>query len=456
MTSKTIHYSINPMTQKIIAEHTQEEWLSIEQKIQVSSCAFLKWRSLSFEERGGYFKKTADLLRERQQRYARLMTEEMGKPITQALGEIDKCAKVCDYYANHTKEFLAPEDIPTDNTTTRLYYQPLGVVLQVMPWNFPFWQVFRFAAPALMAGNVTLLKHAPNVLNCAKVINALFQEVFPEGVFQHIIASNDDVARILDQCQVQGVAITGSVGAGKVIGRLAGKNLKTSVLELGGSDPFVVLRDADLEQAATIALKSRHHNSGQTCISAKRFIVEAPVAEEFMRLLKTKMRQVIVGDPMKKETDIGPLARLDLAQNLQRQVDESVKQGAMVEVFGGHREGTHYFKPMLLSNVKKGMPAYEEELFGPVGVFFKVKNADEAVALANDSIFGLAGTVFSKDEDKALEVALRLEAGSVSINKMMSSDPRVPFGGVKQSGVGRELGREGARTFVNLKSVIIA
>ena len=454
-TSKTTHYSINPATQTVLAEHTEETWDSIQQKVQQSACAFDQGHRLSFEERGSYFKKLAALLRERTERYARLMTEEMGKPIEQSRGEVEKCAWVCTYYADHAAAFLQPEDIPTEHKMTRVYYQPLGTILQVMPWNFPFWQVFRFAAPALMAGNVTLLKHASNVLNCAKAIEALFQEVFPQWVFQHTIASNDDVARILDQEQVQGVAITGSVGAGKVIGQLAGKNIKPCVLELGGSDPFIVLKDADLEAAANTALQSRHHNSGQTCISAKRFIVEAPVAEEFMRLLKTKMRTVVVGDPMKKETDIGPLARLDLAQSLQRQVDASIEKGAKVEVPGGHREGTHYFKPMLLSGVKPGMPAYEEELFGPVGVFFNVKNAEEAIQLANDSIFGLAGTVFSKDEDAALAVALRLEVGAVCINKMMSSDPRVPFGGVKQSGVGRELGREGVRTFVNLKSVII-
>lgn len=454
-TSKTIHYSINPSTQTILTEHHQETWSDIAQKIHQSVQAFEGWSTLSFAERATYFETTARVLRQRSEQYAVLMTEEMGKPIEQARREIHKCAWVCEYYAKHTVEFLKPENIPTEHKITRLYYQPLGTILQVMPWNFPFWQVFRFAAPALMAGNVTLLKHAFNVLNCAHAIEALFQEIFPQGVFQQVIASNEDVAQIMSEAPVQGVAITGSVGAGKVVGSLAGKNIKPCVLELGGSDPFIVLKDADLEKAATVALQSRHHNSGQTCISAKRFIVEAPVAAEFLQLLKDKMSRVVVGDPMDPTTQIGPLARLDLAQNLQQQVEASIAQGAQVEVAGGHRKGTHYFQPMLLSNVKKGMPAYEEELFGPVGVFFQVENTDEAVQLANDSIFGLAGTVFSQNEAAALDVALRLNTGAVCINKIMSSDPRVPFGGVKQSGIGRELGAEGARAFVNLKSVIV-
>ncbi len=454
--NKTIHYSINPLTNKVIAEHVEETWEQIEKKIQQADTAFHTWRQKSFEERGQYFKKAAELLRKDSKRYAQVMTDEMGKLRSQGLAEVEKCAWVCEYYADNAGRFLQPEHIATDHKSTTIYYQPLGTVLQVMPWNFPFWQVFRFAAPALMAGNVTVLKHASNVLGCAKVIETIFHEAgFPEHVFQHIIPNNDDIKKVLATDTVQGVALTGSVGVGKIIGRLAGKNLKTSVLELGGSDPFVVLRDADLPKAAKIAVQSRLHNSGQTCISAKRFIVEAPVAEEFMRLVKTELRQAVMGDPNKKETNVSVLARMDLAEELQRQVDKSVAMGAKVEVAGGHKVGTNYFKPMLLTNVQKGMPAYEEELFGPVASFFKVKDADEAVALANDSIFGLAATVFSENEAAALAVALRLEVGAVCINKLMSSDPRVPFGGVKQSGVGRELGREGVRTFVNLKSVVV-
>lgn len=454
--SKTIHYSINPLTNKIIAEHEEETWESIAQKIKQSEDAFASWHQLTFEERGAYFKEAAKLLRKNSKKYAQIMTDEMGKLHLQGVAEAEKCAWVCEYYADHAGRFLQPEHIATEHKSTTIYYQPLGTILQVMPWNFPFWQVFRFAAPALMAGNVTLLKHASNVLGCAKVIEGIFEEAgFPKHVFQHLIPSNDQVEKILGEEAVQGVALTGSVGVGKIIGRIAGSNLKTSVLELGGSDPFVVLKDADLPKAAKIAVQSRVHNSGQTCISAKRFIVEAPVASEFLRLVKKEMKALVVGDPNKKETQVGVLARMDLAEGLQQQVDKSIAMGAKVEVEGGHKKGTCYFQPMLLTNVQKGMPAYEEELFGPVAALFVVKDAEEAITLANDSIFGLAGTVFSEDEMAAREVALRLEVGAVCINKMMSSDPRVPFGGVKQSGVGRELGREGVRTFINLKSVIV-
>ena len=396
------------------------------------------------------------LLRANKEGYAQLMTDEMGKLHQQGLAEVEKCAWVCEYYAENAADFLAPEQLMTEQKSTIVHYQPLGTVLQVMPWNFPFWQVFRFAVPTLMAGNVTLLKHALNVLGCGKAIEAIFKEAgFPEYVFQQVIASNEDVAKILETEAVQGVALTGSVGAGKIVGGLAGKQLKTAVLELGGSDPFIVLKDADLAKAAKVAVKSRMHNSGQTCISAKRMIVEAPVAAEFLALVKEEMHQLVVGDPNQPTTNIGALARLDLAQNLQQQVNESIALGATVEVAGGHQEGTCYFHPLLLSKVQKGMPAYEEELFGPVGVFFEVENVDEAVALANDSIFGLGATVFSENEAVAQAVALRLDVGAVCINKIMSSDPRVPFGGVKQSGIGRELGREGIRTFVNLKAIVV-
>lgn len=454
--SKKVYYSINPLTNKIIAEHMEETWESIAIKIEESKIAFESWKKKSFEERGQYFKKAAQLLRENSEEYAQLMTDEMGKLHQQGIAEAKKCAWVCEYYAEKAGDFLQPEHIITEHKSTTVYYQPLGTILQIMPWNFPFWQVFRFAAPALMAGNVTLLKHAPNVLGCAKVVENIFREAgFPKHVFQHIIASNEQVEQVISTDAVQGVALTGSVGVGKIIGRLAGKNLKTAVLELGGADPFIVLKDANLAKAAKTAVQSRMHNAGQTCISAKRFIVEESVADEFLCLVKKEMLQLVIGNPNNKETNISVLARMDLAMNLQKQVDKSIAMGAKVEVTGGHQEGSCYFHPMLLTNVQKGMPAYEEELFGPVASLFKVKNIEEAITLANDSVFGLGGTIFSENEELATEVALRLEAGAICINKIMSSDPRVPFGGVKQSGIGRELGREGVRTFVNLKSVVV-
>lgn len=452
----TVFYSINPVDNTIINEYPIEDWTSIEAKMNCAKAAFQHWRLRSYEERAAFFLKAAKILKKNALRYGERITQEMGKPITQAKAEVEKCAWVCEYYATHTATFLATEPIPTEFKDSYVTYQPIGTLLQIMPWNFPFWQVFRFAAPALMAGNVTLLKHAPNVLGCVKLIEEVFEQAgFPEGVFQAIYTTVETVEQIVAASSVQGIALTGSVGAGSAVGALAGKNIKNCVLELGGSDALIVLEDADLERAAQAAVQSRMHNSGQTCISAKRFIVVESVATQFKALVKEKMATLVVGNPMEDGTNISALARVDLAETLQAQVEQSVKMGAKVEVDGGHKVGTNYFYPMLLTNVKKGMPAYHEELFGPVITFFEVKDAAEAIALANDSDFGLAGTVWSKNQTKAKEVAAQLEVGAVAINRVMSSDPRIPFGGVKRSGVGRELGREGLMSFVNLKSVIV-
>ncbi|MFK7797914.1 MAG: NAD-dependent succinate-semialdehyde dehydrogenase [Aureispira sp.] len=453
----TVYHSINPFTNKRLASYKEDTWEQILRKIEQADAAYQFWRSQSFEERGQYFIHAAKILRKNKARFAQMITDEMGKPYEQSKAEVEKCAWVCEYYVDNASQFLKSEQIDTDaNKTTVIHYQPLGTILQVMPWNFPFWQVFRFAAPTLMAGNVTLLKHAPNVLGCAQLIQTVFEEAgFPKGVFQQVIASHEQVKEILAAETVQGLALTGSVRAGKAVGQLASKHLKVMVLELGGSDPFIVLKDANLVLAAQTAVKSRMHNSGQTCISAKRFIVEDVVADEFLALVKKEIQQLVVGDPNHKTTNISVLARMDLAESLQQQVDQSIALGAKVEIAGGHQIGSSYFQPMLLSNIQKGTPAYEEELFGPVATFFRVKDVEEAIALANDSVFGLAGTVFSQNEELAQTVALRLEAGAVCINKIMSSDPRVPFGGIKESGIGRELGREGIRTFVNLKSIVL-
>ncbi|WP_052595136.1 NAD-dependent succinate-semialdehyde dehydrogenase [Aureispira sp. CCB-QB1] len=454
--TETIVRTINPIDNQVLKEYSLETWDEVKAKLEQSEAAFHQWKRQSYAQRAAFFVKTAEILEANKGSYAKQMTLEMGKPITQAVSEIEKCALVCRFYAENADDFLADQPIKTEFTKSYVTYQPLGTILQVMPWNFPFWQVFRFAAPALMAGNVTILKHASNVIGCGELIHQIFEAAgFPKGVFQHVIIDSDLVGDILAQDMVQGVALTGSVPAGKAVGELAGKNLTECVLELGGSDPFIVLKDADLPQAAKIAVQSRMHNTGQTCISAKRLIVEEAVADEFMKLLKEEMQQLVVGDPMDEATRISVMARMDLAEELQEQVNKSIDMGAIVEFSGGHKKGTNYFYPMLLSNVKKGMPAYEEELFGPVGVFFVVKNTTEAVALANDSIFGLAATVWSEDEEKAIAVAHQLEVGAVAINKLMSSDPRIPFGGVKQSGVGRELGREGILGFVNKKSVVV-
>lgn len=449
--------TINPLNNKIIKEYNLETWKEVSDKLEVAKMAFQQWKSQSYVQRAALFVEAAKILRENKELYARQITLEMGKPIPQSIAEVEKCAMVCEFYAENAANFLADQNIETEFSQSYVTYQPLGTVLQVMPWNFPFWQVFRFAAPALMAGNVTVLKHAPNVIGCGELIYDIFlQAGFPKGVFQHLIIDTNLVENILAEESVHGLALTGSVGAGRAVGALAGKNLTESVLELGGSDPFIVLQDADLPKAAKVAIQSRMHNSGQTCISAKRFIVEESIADTFKELLKEELRKVVVGDPMDEATKISALARTDLAERLQEQVNQSIEMGAVVEFPGGHQKGSNYFYPMLLSNIQKGMPAYEEELFGPVGLFFVVKNSKEAVRLANDSIFGLAATVWSENEEVAVEIARQLEVGAVAINKMMSSDPRIPFGGVKQSGIGRELGREGILSFVNLKSLVIA
>jgi len=448
--------TINPMNNKVIKEYKLETWEEVSDKLEEAEAAFCQWKGLSYAQRATFFVKAAQILIENKAIYAQQITLEMGKPIIQSIAEVEKCAMVCEFYAENAANFLADEPIETEFSQSYVTYQPLGTVLQVMPWNFPFWQVFRFAAPALMAGNVTLLKHASNVIGCGDLICDIFNKAgFPKGVFQHLVVENDLVANILAAKSVHGVALTGSVGAGKAVGALAGQNLTECVLELGGSDAFIVLQDADLPKAAKVAIRSRMHNSGQTCISAKRFIVEESVAETFKKLLKEEIAKIVIGDPMEEATKISVLARTDLAENLQEQVDESIKMGAVVEFPGGHQKGSNYFYPMLLSNIQKGMPAYEEELFGPVGALFVVKNSAEAVTLANDSVFGLAATVWSENEAAATAIARQLDVGAVAINKLMSSDPRIPFGGVKQSGIGRELGREGILGFVNLKSIVI-
>jgi succinate-semialdehyde dehydrogenase/glutarate-semialdehyde dehydrogenase len=452
----TSFYSINPLDSTIIKEYPIENWSSVLSKLETAEFAFGQWRKESFETRANLFIQAAVILRGNITQYANKITEEMGKPIAQSMGEVEKCAWVCEYYATNAEDFLKEESIQTQFEESYITYQPLGTILQVMPWNFPFWQVFRFAAPTLMAGNVTLLKHAPNVLGCAAFIQDVFEKAgFPKGIFQCLTVDVDTVEKLMKEPSVQGVALTGSLRAGTAVGALAGKYIKNCVLELGGADPFIVLADADLEKAAEVAILSRMHNSGQTCISAKRFIVVKSVAEKFKNLVKERVNKLVVGSPLEGTTNISVMARRDLAETLEAQVQKSIKMGAVAEINGGHEKGTNYFHPILLTHVKKGMPAYDEELFGPVITFFEVVDTAAAVKLANDSVFGLAATVWSQNKVTAKAVALDLEVGAVAINRVMSSDPRIPFGGIKKSGVGRELGREGLMSFVNLKSVIV-
>lgn len=448
--------TINPANQEVLRTYELMSWDIVKLKIDKGQEQFQHWSKLSFPERASCFNTIAKLLRERKEKYAALITSEMGKPIVQAIAEIEKCAWVCEYYAKNAEAFLESTTIKTEFQKSYLVYQPLGVILQIMPWNFPFWQVFRFAAPALMAGNVTLLKHAPNVLGCAQAIEELFLDAgFPPETFQQLVIPVDWVQQILEDQSVQGVALTGSIQAGAAVGELAGKNIKRCVLELGGSDAFVVLEDANLEQAAKEAVLSRMHNTGQTCISAKRFIVVKNVAKEFKRLVLSEIEQLTIGEPTNSNTQLAVMARPDLIQNLERQVQKSVEMGAKLELEGGRKKGTNYYYPQLLSNIKKGMPAYEEELFGPTIAFFEVEDEKDAIRLVNDTIFGLGASVWSQNIQKAEELALQLEVGAVAINQLLKSDPRIPFGGIKRSGIGRELGKLGLLEFVNIKSVII-
>ena len=400
-------------------------------------------------------RRAAALLRERQHELAHLMALEMGKPVTDGRAEVLKCANCCDYYAEHAEGFLADEIIKTDAARSFISYQPLGVVLAVMPWNFPFWQVVRFAAPALMAGNVGLLKHASNVPQCALALEKIFHDAgLPPACFRTLLIGSDLVEKLIADDRLKAVTLTGSEGAGSAVAATAGQHIKKTVLELGGSDPFIVLADADVAAAAKTAAQSRMINSGQSCIAAKRFIVEKPVLREFIRQLKTHLLALQTGDPLDEATQYGPMARPDLADELTQQVNDSVSQGAKVELFGGQaRPGTALFRPMILSNIKPGQRAYEEELFGPVALVFEAKNADDAVRLANDSRFGLGAAVWTMNPEKGEAMARQIESGAVFVNGIVKSMPELPFGGVKKSGYGRELSYLGIREFVNQKSI---
>ncbi len=384
-----------------------------------------------------------------------VITAEMGKPITQAEAEVEKCAWVCEYFADHAERFLARRPAQTNARLSYVAFEPLGLVLAVMPWNFPFWQVFRFAAPTLMAGNTAVLKHASNVPQCALAIEEVFRDAgFPRGTLRTVLVPGGAVEAIIDDPRVCAVTLTGSNTTGEKVAAAAGRAIKKTVLELGGSDPFVVLDDADLAAAAAMAVRSRFQNGGQSCIAAKRFIVVASVAEEFERRFVEGIRKLKVGDPTDRSVDVGPLARADLRDTVDRQVRESVAQGARVVLGGASRPGRGYFyQPTLLTSVTLEMPAWREELFGPVAVLVHANDTDAAIALANDTIYGLGANLWTRDLARAQVLASRIEAGSVFINGMVASDPRLPFGGVKQSGYGRELSDFGIHEFVNIQTV---
>ncbi len=451
--------SISPATGSVIAEYEELTNEQVAEKIVAGHHAWLLWRQTTFEERAHLMRQAAQRLRGEAPALAVLMAEEMGKPLKDGEGEVEKCAWVCEYYAEHAAHFLKDEPIQTDASESFAHFEPVGVVLAVMPWNFPFWQVFRFLAPALMAGNAAVLKHASNVPGCALAIERILVESgFPPAVFQTLLIGSKAVERVIEHPFIKAVTLTGSTPAGREVAATAGKNLKKTVLELGGSDPYIVLEDADIAHAAKECAKSRLINSGQSCIAAKRFIVVEAVYEAFEKLFVAEMAKARMGDPKEAGVTLGSLARKDLRDEVHKQVTQSVSKGAHL-LLGGQvpdREGA-YYPATVLSNVAKGQPAYDEEIFGPVAALIKVKDEHEAIQVANDTPFGLGAAVFTQNTARGKRIAAQgLEAGCCFVNALVRSDPRLPFGGIKESGYGRELSSFGICEFVNVKTVYVA
>lgn len=450
--------SINPATGDVVETLEETSAAQLERLLAGAHAAFLEWRTVPFADRAQPMRKAAGLLRGRRAEYARTMALEMGKPIAQGEAEVDKCAWVCEYYAEHAEAFLSPQPRQTDGSKSFVRFDPLGVVLAVMPWNFPFWQVFRFAAPALMAGNAGVLKHASNVPRSALQIEAVLRDAgFPPGLFATALVGARAVPGMIADPRVVAVTLTGSEPAGMQVAEHAGRALKKTVLELGGSDPFVVLADADVAAAACTAAEARLINSGQSCICAKRFIVVEPVADAFVSRLADELRARKLGDPLQRDTQVGPQARVDLRDDLHRQVEESIRRGARRLLGGEIPPGKGaFYPPTLLTAVDKGMPAFDEETFGPVAAVIRARDEADAIRLANDSNFALGASLWTGDVARAERLAARIEAGAVFVNGLVKSDPRLPFGGLKRSGYGRELSEYGIREFVNIKSVWIA
>jgi succinate-semialdehyde dehydrogenase / glutarate-semialdehyde dehydrogenase len=449
--------SVNPADGHLVREYPEHSAAEVEEALSTAALASRTWREVTLAERGRLLREAGRLLRERQETLARLMAVEMGKPLGQGRAEAAKCASACDYYADTGGAHLAPEPVASDASESTVEFEPLGVVLAVMPWNFPLWQVFRFAAPTLMAGNAAVLKHASNVSGCALAIQDLLRDAgFPRGSFCALLVPPDRVGALIESPHVQAVTLTGSTPAGRAVAARAGACLKKTVLELGGSDPYLVLEDADLEAAAEVCVSSRLVNGGQSCIAAKRFVVVEPVRARFEELFVAGMRARRVGDPLAEGTDVGPLARHDLRDDLHGQVERTVAQGARLLLGGRVPPGPGaFYPPTVLGGVRPGMAAHDEETFGPVAALVPVADEAEAVQVANQSPFGLGAAVFTSDADRGRRVARRLEAGSVFVNALVKSDPRLPFGGVKESGYGRELSRFGIREFVNVKTVYV-
>jgi len=445
--------SINPYTNQVIATYTEHKLIQAVQIIEKAHISFSSWKNLDVQTRAKYMLALADLLRKKRDTLATLITSEVGKIISESKAEIDKCAWLCEYYAENAGNMLEDEGITSDGAKSYIRFDPIGIIYAIMPWNFPFWQVLRFAVPTIMAGNTVILKHAPNVMGCAMAIEQLFIDAgFPENTFRNLIIPVELSENVIAHPLIQGVTLTGSQKAGSIVASQAGKYLKKSVMELGGSDPYIVLADAEINNACKMGVCSRMLNAGQVCISAKRFIVEESIFDDFVAEQKSLLENLQLGDPMLEETDMGPMARPDLLEQIEKQVNESVKMGAKL-ITGGRRVNNSFYAPTLLTNVKKGMPVYDEETFGPVSVAIPANDAEDAVRIANDTPYGLGASIWTQDIQLAEKMAGQIDAGAVFINGMTKSDPRLPFGGTKRSGYGRELSHFGIREFVNIKTV---
>lgn len=448
--------SINPYTEEVMMEYPLMQGEEIDAVLDASRRSFVSWRDVSVHERAAYVKRLGEHLRLERRGYAETITREMGKPIKDSLAEIDKCAWLCDYYAGNTERFLAPEYVHTEAKKSYVVFDPLGVVLAIMPWNFPFWQAFRFGIPAVSAGNVVLLKHASNVPMAALAIEGAFKAAgFPDNVFKALLIEPETALKLIEEDRVDAVSLTGSNRAGERVGAAAGGKIKPFVLELGGSDAFIVLDDADVEKAGRTAARARMINTGQSCIAAKRFIVMESIAEEFERHFMAQLRELKIGDPMDETTDIGPIAKKEILNTLRDQLsDARAKGGRIVQLEHSFKRG-YFFAPCIVKNPKPDMKIMTEEVFGPIAPIITVKDEDEAIRAANETEYGLGASIWTKDTDRAERLARRIEAGFISVNDMVRSDPRLPFGGVKKSGIGRELSHYGLKEFVNIKTVVV-
>jgi succinate-semialdehyde dehydrogenase/glutarate-semialdehyde dehydrogenase len=449
--------SINPTTEDVVETFEEFSEAQIDAALQQAYDAQRQWRLTSFGERSARLQSTARALRAQKSRLAALATREMGKPIVEAEAEVEKCAYNCDFYAEHAAAFLADEHVEMNLSDSFVAFEPLGVVLAIMPWNFPFWQVFRFAAPAFMAGNGAVLKHASNVPSCALAIEDILRTAgLPDGLLRTVLVPGSAVEPLIADPRIAAVTLTGSSEVGERVAGAAGSHLKKQVLELGGSDPFIVLADADLDAAVKVAVRARNQNNGQSCIAAKRFIVEQGAADQFTEKFAATVKALQVGDPMQRETNVGPLARGDLREALATQVERTLKAGAHVLTGGSALDGKGYFyAPTVLDGVSQDMPAFREETFGPVAAVIRARDPEDAVRLANDTEYGLGAALWTADVERGKDLARHIEAGCVFINGMVASDPRIPFGGIKRSGYGRELGAYGIREFTNIQTVVV-